>query len=218
MKKTTFLILIFCVFEFIFLFLPSTIYPSTIHALTSTPSANIQDKIKSLVQENLATTEAKLQKEIVSKSLFGYSGSVKSVGTKNLTLEIEGDLLQVSISPTTSILKAGIEIKTSSIAIADRILVIGTKNKEEVLEAKRITVLEPIDEANIVVTKVYLSVIQKIDLKKKTFVLNIDSQDQPFTLSKKTTVKIENYKDGDLLLTITKKYLGKFSLSRAVKI
>lgn len=214
MKKISIIIQI-CIFFII---------PLPIFASTSTPSAtptnqsNQIDKLKSIVQEYTATTEAILQKEIISKSLVGYTGKVKSVGTKNLTLEIDGDLLQVSISATTSITKSNAEIKTTSIALADKLLVMGTKTKEGVLEAKRVIVIEEEKPENIVITKSYISQIKNIDLKKKTFILSIDSVDQVFTLSKKTSVKLEDYKDGDNIIAITKKYQGKYSLSRASKI
>lgn len=102
--------------------------------------------------------------------------------------------------------------------MADKILIFGIKNKDGVLQAKIITVLAVEDETTIVITKAEVATIKNIDLKKKTFVLVIGQESVPFTLSKKTTVKLEELKDGDTLFAITKKYQGKFSLSRAVKL
>ncbi len=191
-------------------------------ALTSTPSAtpsvDLQNKIKSLVKENLETTENLIQKEANAKSFVGYTGKVKSVGTKNITLEVENDLLQIAILPETIITKAGSEIKTTSIALADNLLVIGLKNKDNVLETRIINVLPEVDPATIVETVSKIATFKTIDLKKKSFVLTVSGEDQNFTLSKKTTVKLEDFVAGDTILAITKKYLGKFSLSRAVKI
>lgn len=213
MKKITLLLLVY-----LFILVPTTLGATSTPSASPTTQNNQIDKLKSIVQEYTATTEASLQKEIISKSLYGYVGKVKSVGTKNLTLEVNNDLLQVSITPNTSITKSGSEIKTTSIALADKLLVIGTKTKEDVLEAKQITYVTEEKPENIVITKSYVTSFKNIDLKKKTFTLNIDSEDLPFTLSKKSTVKLEDFKDGDRIIAITKKYQGKYSLSRATKI
>lgn len=191
-------------------------------AITSTPSATpnqeLQDKIKSLVKENLETTESIIQKDVVLKSLVGYSGKVKSVGSKNITLEVDQDLLQVAVTASTTITKLGTEIKTTSIALADKLIVIGQKTKDNVLEAKTISVISEPNPETIVTTKAEIATIKNIDLKKKTFTLVINSQDLSFTLSRKSTVKLENFTDGDQIFAITKKYQGKNSLSRAIKI
>lgn len=220
MIKKTITILIFCFFEFLTSLSAGRLFQT--HAVASTPSATpslqLEEKIKSLVKENLETTEGLIQKDIVTKSLLGYAGKVKSVGTKSLTLEIDKDLLQIAVLPTTSITKAGAEIKTSALALGDKLIVIGSKLKDESIEAKVINVIPAIDETTLVKTKTEIAVISKIDIKKKTFNLNINGEDVTFTLSKKSTVKLENFTEGDQILAVTKKYLGKFSLSRAIKI
>lgn len=197
------------------------IFTLPVFAVTSTPSATpamqLEDKIKSLVKENLESAENLLQNEAVTIFL-GFTGKVKSIGSKNITLEVDDDLLQVTIAPETSITKSGNEIKSSSIALSDTLLVIGTKTKDNVLEAKVINVIPPEDPENIVVTEAKIATFKNIDLKKKTFTLTINNEDSSFTLSKKSTVKLDEFKGGDTILAITKKYQGKFSLSRAVKI
>ncbi len=196
-------------------------FTPTVFAATATPSASpteTVEKIKNLVKENLTTTEANIQKESTSKSLVGFTGKVKTVGTKNITIETEKDLIQILITESTTITKGASEIKTSSIAIGDNLLVYGQKNKDSVFEAKNIYVLAVIDEANTVVSKTQIATINNIDLKKKTFTLTINNEEVNFTLSKKNTIKLEEFKDGDIILGITKKYQGKFSLSKAVKL
>lgn len=215
MNKKIIIVLLFCLFDFL-------VFSKDIYAINSTPSAtpsqDLQDKIKSLVKENLETTENVIKNEITSKSLLGYVGKVKSVGIKNITLETEKDLLQISVLPTTQISKSGAEIKTSSIALSDKLIVIGIKNKDGVLEAKTITVVPEQDPATLVTTKAEIATISKIDYKKKTFTLTINNQSISFTLSKKSTVKLEDLTEGDTIFCITKMYQGKSSLSRAVKI
>ena len=86
------------------------------------------------------------------------------------------------------------------------------------LEAKIINVFPAETDEEVVVTKTQIAYFKNIDTKKKTFTLTINNEDLAFTLSKKSNVKLEDFKDGDKVLAITKKYLGKYSLSRAVKI
>ncbi len=203
----------------VILFLTST----SVFSATATPSAtptstSTIDKIKDLVKENLTDTELSVQMEAATKSLMGFTGKVKSIGTKNLTLETDKDLLQVLITDTTTITKAGSAIKTTSIALADSLMVIGQKNKDDVLEAKVINVLPVVDETTLVVVTTKVATIKNINLKTKTFTLILDNQDTAFTLSKKNTVKLEDFEDGDTILAVTKKYQGKYSLSKAVKL
>ena len=187
-------------------------------ATTSGSPTQTVDKIKSLVKENLTATEVDIQKEAINKSIIGFSGKVKTVGTKNITIETEKDLLQILITDTTTIFKGATEIKTSSIAIGDNLLVYGQKNKDEVFEAKHIYVLAVVDEKNVVISKAQVATISDLDLKKKTFSLTINGETTSYTLSKKNTVKLEDFKDGDTIFGITKKYQGKFSLSKAIKL
>lgn len=215
MIKKLIIFLSFCLLEF-------SLLSKNAFALTSTPSAtpsvDIESKIKTLVKENLDTTETELKKNILSKSLLGFTGKAKSVGTKNITLETEKDLLQIVLTEKTSITKNGSEIKPSSIALGDKLIVYGQKTKEEVLEAKLILVLANAEDQNLVETQTVVATFKTLDLKKKTFKLTINNEDLDFTLSKKNNVKLEDYKIGDTIFAITKKYLGKFSLSRANKI
>lgn len=215
MIKKLIIILSFCILEF-------SLLSKNAFALTSTPSAtpsvDIENKIKTLVKENLDTTETELKKNILSKSILGFTGKAKSVGTKNITLETEKDLLQIVLTEKTSITKNGSEMKSSSIALGDKLIVYGQKTKEEVLEAKLILVLADTDDTNLVETQTVVATFKTLDLKKKTFKLTINNEDIDFTLSKKNNVKLEDYKIGDTIFAITKKYLGKFSLSKANKI
>jgi len=208
--------------KLIIIFIITTLFSSSIAfaATTSSPSATPQtiDRIKDLVKENIEDTESTLQKNVLTSKAFGTTGIVKTVGTKNITIENDKDLLQVLVTNKTSITKANTEIKTSSVAINDKILVIGKKNKDDVLEAIIINVLPAEKPEEVVVSKTEIATINKIDLKKKTFTLTIDGKTIDFTLSKKNNVKLEDFKDGDIIFGVTKKYLGKYSLSRAVKI
>ena len=186
-------------------------------AVTATPSAtttpDMADQVKTLVKENLATTEAKLKEKVDLQSLVGFVGKISTIGSSNLTLDSHGNLLQVSTTAKTAFLKDSSPIKLSSMAIGDKIIVIGTSVKEGIVTAKRITVIK--DEPNLVTTSVIVSKISSIDAKKKTLALNLNGIDQLVTLSKRSTVKLEELSAGQTILGIIKEFGGKLSISRA---
>lgn len=177
-------------------------------AQDGTPSSTIDvDKIKKIVSENLAATE----KSLTAQTKFtGRTGIIKSIGAKNLTLEIDKDITQVNLSNS--------DTKPSSLAIGNKIVVMGILTKDNVLDARRIILVEEEKPEDVVLTEAVVAQLSKIDLKKKTFNMTINKQVLAYTLSKKTTVKLEDFKDGDTIFGISKKYQGKFSLSRAIKI
>lgn len=191
---------------------------SPVQAETSTPSAiqtptNMEDKIKLLVQENLSTTEAKLKEKVDLHTLVGFAGFIKTISSDNLTVESRGELLQVTTSAKTALLKDGSTIKFSSLAIGDKVIFIGTSVKDDIILAKRITVIK--DDPSLVTTTAIVSKITALDTKKKTITLNINGTEQTLTLSKKSTVKLDTLEVGQTILGIIKEYEGKLSISRA---
>ncbi len=209
MKK---IILIAIVFTFCFT------SPRRIFAISATPSAepttNMADQVKQLIKENLATTEAKLKEKVDLQSLVGFVGKITTISSGNLTLESHGNLIQVPTSTKTIFLKDGSSvIKFTSLAINDKIIVIGTSVKDGIVSAKRITVIK--DDPILVKTTAVVAKITAIDLKKKTVTLSIDGIDQALSLSKKSTVKLDEYKAGQTILGIIKEYNGSLSISRA---
>lgn len=182
-------------------------------AKAETPTPNMEDKIKFLVQENLATTEAKLKEKLDLQSLVGFVGNITTISSGNLTLDSHGNLLQVTTSAKTAFLKDGSTIKVTSLAIGNKIIVIGTSIKDGIVQAKRITVIK--DEPVLVKTTAVVAQVVSIDLKKKTITLNINGTDQVLTLSKKSTVKLVELKADQTILAIVKEYAGVLSISRA---
>lgn len=178
-----------------------------------TPTPNMEDKIKLLVQENLSTTEAKLKEKLDLQSLVGFVGNITTISSGNFTFDSHGNLLQVTTSAKTAFLKNGLAIKATSLAIGDKIIVIGTSIKDGIVQAKRITVIK--DEPVLVKTTATLAKIVAIDLKKKTITLTINDSDQLLTLSKKSTVKLAELKVDQTILAIVKEYNGALSISRA---
>ncbi|HSV94675.1 MAG TPA: hypothetical protein VLH94_01690 [Spirochaetia bacterium] len=186
-------------------------------AVTATPSAtpthNIEDKIKILVQENLSTTEAKLKEKVNLQTMVGYVGKITTISSGNLTLESQGNLIQATSTTKTTYLKDGSTIKATSLAIGDKIIIIGTSIKDGIIQAKRISVIK--DEPVLVKTTAVVAKISFIDPKKKTLTLFLNGTDQTLTLSKKSTVKLDELKIDQTILGIVKEYEGKLSISRA---
>lgn len=176
---------------------------------SATGGTDLQNKIKTIVQENLTATEKVLEGKSLAK-YTGRTGTIKSVGAKNLTLEVDKDILQVSLGST--------DVKPTSLVIGTKIIVLGKITTDNILEAKKITPYTETKPEDLVTTTAIFGKITSIDSKKKTLIINIDNKDLDYALSKKTTVKLEDFQEGDNIFAISKKYQGKLSLSRAVKI
>ncbi len=187
-------------------------------AVTATPSAtatpNMADQVKQLVQENLATTEAKLKEKVNLQALVGYVGKITTISSGNLTLDSKGNLIQVTSSAQTAYLKDGSTIKATSLAIGDKIIIIGTSVKNGIVTAKRITVIK--DEPTLVKTSALVAKVVLVDTKKKTLTLAINGTNQVLTLSKKSTVKLETLAADQTIFGIIKEYNGALSISRAI--
>lgn len=184
---------------------------STSSAATPTPttSTDFAAQVKTIV----ASTEAKLKEKVELQSIVGYVGKISTISSGNLTIDSQGNLIQVTTSTKTAFLKDTTTIKSTALAIGDKVIVIGTSAKEGIVSAKRVSVIK--DEPNLVTTSVIISKISSLDLKKKTLTLNINGLDHPLTLSKKSTVKLEELKADQTILGIIKEFDGKFSISRA---
>lgn len=207
--KTKIITLIF-IASFLFL-------SSQVNAEEGSPSAQptqkMEDKIKLLVQENLSTTEAKLKEKLDLQTLVGFVGNITTISSNNLTIDSQGSLLQITTTAKTIFLKDKIAIKFTSFAIEDKVIIIGTSIKTDIIQAKKITVIK--DEPNLVKTTAIVAKITGIDIKKKTITLSLNETDQTLTLSKKSTVKLDDFEVDQTILGIIKEYNGAFSISRA---
>ena len=213
--------------QIIYLFVLSTIVipgltrnPSPILAATASPSAtpsetqDIQEKIKKMVEENLSTTESNLKEKINLQTLVGSVGTNKTINSGNLTIDSkEGTLIQITTSDKTIIVKSGATSKLSSLALADKIIIIGTLIKDDIVLAKKISVV--VDETNPVTTNIVVAKINSINLQKKIMGLNQNETEIVYSLTKKSTVKLGDFEVGQTIFAIAKKYQGNDFLSRA---
>ncbi len=220
MKNISLLSLIF----FIVIFAQVRIRP--IYAATVTPTAtpsssitpsdtqDIQEKIKTMVKENIGSTEASLREKINLQTLVGYVGTVKSINSGNITLDSkEGTLIQITTGDKTSFTKGGVAFKLSSLALGDKVIVIGTLIKDDIVLAKRVSVVETDD--NPILSGTIVAKISSLDLKKKIVGLSIQDKEVLYTLTKKSTIKLDLLETGQTIFAITKKFDGKDFLSRA---
>ena len=198
-------------------------FTSTVFAVTTTPTAthsattttDMAAQVKALVQENISTTEAQLKQKVDLQTLVGYVGKITTIGSNNLTVDSQGNLLQITTDSQSTYVKAGSNVKLTSLAIGDKIILIGTSIKDDIILAKKISVVA-VDTSEQVITTAIISKISLIDLKKKTLTLNLNGTDQVLTLSKKSTVKLETLSAGQTILGIIKSYQSKLSISRAI--
>lgn len=186
-------------------------------AITATPSAtptpDIEEKYKLIVQENVSSIAAKLQEKVNLMSLVGYVGKITTISSGNLTVDSHGVLLQITSTAKTVYLKNNSPIKVTSLAIGDKVIIIGTSIRDGIIQAKRVSVIK--DEPILVKTTAVIAKVVSIDTKKKTLTLTINGADQILTLSKKSTVKLDQLKVDQTILGIVKEYDGTLSISRA---
>lgn len=190
---------------------------ATQSAITPSETQDIQEKIKTLVKENLSATESNLKEKINQHTLVGYVGHIKSINSGNVTIDTkDGSLIQItSDTKTVFTSKTGSASKLSALALSDKIIVIGTLLKEDIVLAKKVMVVE-VDE-NAMTSHILVAKITSIDVKKKTIGLTVQDTDTEviYTLTKKSTVILGDLQVGQSLFAITKKYEGKDYLSRA---
>lgn len=197
------------------LFILFPVFSSSAIAVTSTSSAstsnteetevntNLQDRIRNMVQQNVSTTEAQIKEKINQLSLVGYTGKVTEVTASNLTIDSDGETFQVTTNDTTTIVNAGKNIKLSTIAIGEKLIVIGTFNtKKDVITAKRIVVVKASEVTN--KPTIYTGIIQTVDIKKRTVVIKSLDKVTTMILSKKANLKIEEIVAGKNVLVITR--------------
>ncbi|HAI22751.1 TPA: hypothetical protein DCP77_03550 [Candidatus Collierbacteria bacterium] len=195
----------------------SLVFVQPVMAITATPSAtptpDIEEKYKLIVQENVSSIAAKLQEKVNLMSLVGYVGKITTISSGNLTVDSHGVLLQVTSTAKTVYLKNNSTIKVTSLAIDDKVIIIGTSIKDGIIQAKRVSVIK--DEPILVKTTAVIAKVVSVDIKKKTLTLTINGADQVLTLSKKSTVKLDQFSAGQTILGIVKEYDGNLSISRA---
>jgi len=182
--------------------------------VTPSQAQDIQEKIKTLVKENLNATESTLKERINQQTLTGFVGLIQSINSGNLSINTkESVVLQITTDEKTIINKNGKGIKFSSLAISDKVIVIGTLLKEDIILAKRVMVIP--DEPVLVVSDTIVAKVSTVDIKKKLIGLTINNHEVVYGLTKKSIIKINDLKVGVTIFAITKKYEGKNLLSRA---
>ena len=188
-----------------------TATPSATPTILATPSAtsdstvqnNLETRIKNIVQQNLSTTEAELQAKINQQSIVGYAGRTTSISNNSISFDSSGEIFQVATSDNTVIVNANQKVKFSSIAIGDKLIVIGILNsKNNLLDAKRIVIVKAGDSTDH--PTVYVRKISNPDTKKSTLSFQTTQSTIKMILSKKANLKITDLKDGSNAVVIVR--------------
>ena len=202
--------------------IPTILAASATPSPTATPSASItpsetqdiQQKIKNLVKENLSATETSLKDKINLQTLVGYVGEINSINSGNISIDSKDDnMIQITTNENTVYSKSGSNIKLSSLALSDKIIIIGTLLNDNIVLAKKVVVVE-VDSNPMISGTIYATIVS-LDSKKKTISLSINGEEIVYSLTKKSDIKLSELKPGQNIFAITKKYEGKDYLSRA---
>ena len=127
---------------FLILASPCLAATATTSADNAVVNSNIEDRIKNIVQQNLSTTEALIKERINENSLSGYVGKITNISSMNLTLMSGADTIQVKTSEKTVYSKSNQAVKSSSLAIGDKVIVVGLLARNDIIDAKRIVIVK----------------------------------------------------------------------------
>lgn len=202
---------------FIFLSLTTSSFavsPSPTATDTSTPTdspTTIQEKIRTLVRDNLATTESKLKEKIDQSTLVGYSGEITEIKNGNVTISTPDGALEATTDSNTVIVIKGAVSKLDKLAIGNRILIIGTSVKKDILEAKRI-ILSPEAPTK---PEIFLAEVSELNAKTKT--ISFTGNKTVFNIGRKMSLRLKELAIGQKLIVVTKTldgspYLTQFKL------
>lgn len=185
--------------------------------LTTTPTIsniqkNLEDRIKTIVNDNLSTAEAKLRQEINNKQLVGKIGIINSIQANSFNLESRSQIFQISLNPKTIITKAGSNIKAEALAIKDKVIVIATKTSKSLFNANKIIVI-PDTISNR--PEVIIGSITKIDPKKRiaTFT-KTDNKTIEILFSKKFEISLDTLQPKTKMILILSKQSGELVVSK----
>ncbi len=136
------------VYSLIVIFLLSTVYCqlSTVYAVNSTPSADIQSKVNEFIKQ--AASKAAMLAPQISKKLQdkAYVGKVKTKSSNSLTLAARTGPKIVSINQDTvyaSNIKGSTKFSQKMIEEEDYLTALGDVDENGVLTAKKIILLNP---------------------------------------------------------------------------
>lgn len=168
---------------------------------------NIEERIRTIVTNNLSTAEAKIKQEVNIKKLVGKVGQISSIQTNSFNLESKSQVFQIATNEQTIITKNSSPIKLNSLAIGDKVIVIASKTSKALFTAKKIIVITnpSTNRAELLVGKV-----SKIDTKKRIATI-IDTNKKPIeiTFSKKFPLELSTILPNNNVFLILSKVAGE---------
>ena len=189
-------------FTFFLLFLSPAL------ASTSTPSATptgtaettIEEKVRNIVQQNLSTTEALIKDRLEKSQLVGLVGRLTAIAQENITFKPNGETYQIRTTNKTTYSKNNQPAKLDSLAIDDKVIVIGTMIKDGIIEGKRIVAIK-----DTVSTLPFITAgkVLSANPKTRTVVIRTKNSDQQFILSRKANLKIDQLAPGKTVIAVS---------------
>lgn len=136
---------------------------------------DVNRRIREAIDKNLKNVQD-------TNLLVGYAGTISNIKQGVFTLNANRDVLQVSLSSSTTIIKDNKPLKPELISLEDYAVVIGNLTSPDILSAKRI----------VISSKNGLSVIEKravyspiIKIKNNILTLKVDDKNLDVVLGKK---------------------------------
>ncbi len=133
---------------------------------------NIKERIKQVVESSSPTALG-----ITNSEPKGWVGSVESIANETLTITSETTSRLVSFSPNVVIIKDEEEVDLEDIAIEDSIIAMGIVDENDILEAKRILVLEEAPTKS--TKKTLIGTVVETDLIEDSIFLNTSQSLEP---------------------------------------
>jgi hypothetical protein len=181
--------------------------------LASTPatsSADIETKVKDLVESKLSSQEASLNQPL--QSLRGYQGTILSLKSNILTLESQ-ETIQIKVLDTTPVTILGKNSKISDLAIGSTAIVY-TRQISSGFEAVRIATVTPPDPSSRAVP-----FTGKVDASnQRQLTVTTTSDTKVFLPSTKTKIKLTDFDAGDVIIGTYKLVDGKLYLTQALTV
>lgn len=181
--------------------------PSTSPSITDAPiasnseqiTADVVEKIKNVVKDGTST---------INSPLIGMVGIVNNISVSNNTLtftnKIDGNRIQVATDSNTAFVSGSKTISLKDVPVDNKIIVIGTSIKTDIILAKRLIVLPEV-AASTVTRSVVIGTVTAKDPKAKTIsLLKLDQTVISIDTNKKSVPTLDKLSVGDKIIAIVK--------------
>jgi len=188
MKRFSFVV-IFCILSF---------FSLPIRAVETTPSGKIQEKTKEkqITESVRKLVEEKVQQLLAERKKTGWLGTVQEKNTISLTIETRRGTREVLFSEETRIVNLKSQPQDlNDLTTGKKIVALGYQQGENILEAKRIIVVE---NPSSVKTALLGRVSDKSTIEKLLVITPANDKDQTVEITISPETKILNIKNEEV--------------------